>query len=439
MANPLGPTPPARVLAPSLLVALFACSGSPRPAPAERPAPKPDPKAEAPSAAPKGGSLLDDDELPALPLDLSAGVISAFAGRFEPVVLPPKTPTIVDAAGRDERDVWMLAGDGRVFWWDGARLADRGAPRCFTDSCCGTLVDCAKQPAMCSKQAVERCQPFGPSCALPVTTWSSIRVTPDDVIVRAFVETGGMRASMVESRLGKKGRWSCEQGSEDLVYPGSAGRGDGPGARELTVDGASLRLEGPAVLVNRYGGTLLLIDGRRVPLPEDVHQGYSAGAEIAARSPGDLWLWTYDGFVWRGNGLAWTPWPSGLTSMNELWVDPNDGVWALGAVEENQEELLRWDPDKGSGQRFETPGATSVRSDGRGFWLWGLKALYHWDGAALRRAAPPLAIKNVWRGPSGELWAVGSDRSVVLRKATDSDEEDVYAGAVFRVSGGQKP
>ncbi|MDI1446312.1 hypothetical protein [Polyangium sp. 6x1] len=436
MANPRGPTRPPRTPA-LLLVALSACSGSPPPPPLPAPT-EPAPQAEAPRAAPVALGLLGEDVPFVVPEDLSAGAVSAFAGRYERVALPAQTPAILDVDGRSERDVWMLAGDGHVLSWDGARVVDRGAPQCFTDSCCGTLVDCAKQPAMCSKKAIDECQPFGPSCALPVT-WSTIRATPDEVKVIALVETGGLRASVVESRLGKKGRWSCYQGSDDRVHPGSAGRGDGPSAREIQVDGASIRFEGPAFLVNRYGGHLLLVDGRRVPLPDDVHQGFTGAVDIAARSPGDLWLWSDDGRVWRGNGLSWTPRLSGLDAVNDLWFDAKDAAWVLGALGEDNEQLLRWDLGKGGGQRFETPGATARRGDGRDFWLWGPKALYHWDGAALGRAVPPLAVAHAWRGPSGELWLVGADISAVLHKAVENGDEDVRAGAVFRVWGGQKP
>jgi hypothetical protein len=362
--------------------------------------------------------------------------VSAFTARFEPVALPPKTPAIVAVDARSERDVWMLAADGRVLRWDGARVVDRGAPHCFTDSCCGTLVDCARKPAMCARQAVENCQPFRYDCAMEVS-WSFLRLTPDDVIVRALVDTGGMRASLVESRLGKNGRWSCEQGPGDLVYPGSLGRGDdGPRALELSVDGASLRFEAPAVLANRYGGHMLLVDGRRVPLPDDVQYGGVMGpdASFAARTPSDLWLWTGSGQVWRGNGLGWTSLPSGLASVAEIWFGAPATAWVLGALGEGKEQLLRWDLDRGGGQRFETPFAEWMLRDGQDFWLFGKKALYHWDGTALGRAAPPLSIEHAWRGASGEIWLVGADPTARMKLG----DEDVPLGAVFRLPGGQK-
>lgn len=433
MANPRGPT---RALALFALTALTACSSPPLPPPAEPTPPAPKAEQAAPVAAPPRLSLLEATAEPA-PEALSAGPVVAFAGRFEPVLLPAQTRTIVHVDARNEKDVWMLAADGRVFRWDGARVVDRGAPHCFTDSCCGSLVDCTKQPALCKKAAVEACQPFASDCAIEVA-WSSIQVTPDDVSVRAIVETGGMRASVVDARLGKNGRWACEQGPGDLVYPGSIGRGDGAHADELTVDGASLRFEGPAYLVNRYGGYMLLIDGRRVPLPDALHSGgwSSPAISLAARSPSDLWLWSPDGSVWRGNGLGWTWMPTGLDALNDVWFAAPASVWVLGAVEEGKETLLRWDLESGGGQRFETPGATNKRGDGRDFWLFGRKALYRWDGAAMGRATPPLEIEHVWRGSSGELWLVGSDLTAPVKTA---DDEEVRMGAVFRVPGGQKP
>ncbi|MDI1480272.1 hypothetical protein [Polyangium sp. y55x31] len=428
MANSHGPTRAARALPSFALITLFACSGPPLPPPPTPAAsPAPTEAAKSPAEPPKL-SLLQMDEPPVQ--TLAAGPVATFAGRFEPVPLPPQMPTIVSVDARSERDVWMVAADGHVLRWDGARVVDRGTPQCFTDSCCGTLVDCAKQPAMCAKKAVEDCQPFGPSCALPVS-WSSIRIDGDDVIVRALVETGGMRASVVESRLGKKGRWACEQGAEDYVYPGSAGRGDGAHAVELSVDGASLHLEGSAVLVNAYGGNLLLLDGRRVPLPNDL--AYGPDAQIAARAPDDLWLWVSGESAWRGNGLSWTPLSLGLEAVNDIWFDAKEAAWILGAEVEGKEQLVRWDVGKGGGQRFETPGATYRKGDGKDFWLLGEKALYRWDGATLRRAAPPLLIAHAWRSPSGELWLVGSDPAA---KTTQGDEE-IRMGAVFRVPGGK--
>lgn len=412
MVNHRIPAHTARAMASSVvLTALAACSTAPLPRPPE---PLP-PRVAAEGAAPRRPSLLGDEEPP--DGGLSVGPVSTFTARFEPVPLPPRVPTIVSVNGRDERDVWMLAENGHVLRWDGTRITDRGAPHCFVESCCGTLVDCAQKPAMCGKSA-----------AAMEVTWSWLRLTPDDVIAHAWVDTGGMRASIVESRLGQNGRWSCEQGKEDLVYPGAAGRGDGLHALELSLDGASLHFEGPAVLVNRYGGHLLLVDGRRVPLPAGLPY---EGARFVARAPDDLWLWGEDGRVWRGNGLTWAPQRADLASVADIWFAAPASAWLLGAMGEGEEQLLRWDLDKGGGQVFETPGAASMLGDGRDFWLVGKTALYHWDGVALRRTEPPLAVEDsgrAWRGPSGEIWLVGADPTAGSR-----------AGAVVRLPGGQKP
>jgi hypothetical protein len=431
MANHRIPAHTARVLASALgLAALSACGEVPLPRPAE---PLPPTAAAASAALPRLGLVGADG-----PPDegLSEGTVSAFTVRFEPVPLPPGTPTIVDVRGRDERDVWLLAGNGQVLRWDGARLVDRGTPHCLVESCCGTLVDCAKQPAMCKKPAVDSAREV---------TWSHLVLTPGEVVARTVVDTGGMRGSVVEARLGANGRWSCEQGKDDRVYPGSAGRGDGLRAFELSLGGASFHFEGPAVLVNSYGGHLLLADGRRVPLPAAVQQqGVGVPrARFTARAPDDLWLYADDGRVWRGNGLGWAPQPTDLNFVADLWFAAPSSVWLLGAMEEGQEQLIRRDLDKGGGQCFETPGAEHMLGDGRDFWLLGTEVLYHWDGAALRRTESPLELDDFgrsWRGPSGELWLVGSDPTAMVKKAGPKEgDEGIRAGAVLRLPGGQKP
>lgn len=346
--------------------------------------------------------------------------------RFERVELPKGMLTVLSVAGRNDRDVWLLSADGRVLRWDGSRLTSQGKPECYTDNCCGTLFDCKKNPSMCKAAAAATCMPFQERCAMAVS-FDTIQVDATGVTVSTLVETGGMRGSLVESRL-KSGRWSCEQGKEDFVYPGQRGRGDTGHALEMTLDGAQIRFEGPANLVNMYGGSNLTIDGRRVPMPPGTR---ALGFE--ARSLSDLWVWEWSpGQVWRGNGLDWYPVHVGLGAITDLWITEPNTAWILGArtQDEGTEELAQWDIEKRRATRYATPGAQSVlrRKDGQ-FYLFGSKMLYPWDGRELRAAPTPLSVLDAWWSETGALWLTGADLTAKLKIS----EEDVPAGAVFRL------
>jgi len=364
----------------------------------------------------------------------------AFTGRVERIALPPNTPAIASMAARSASDIWMLTKAGAVLRWDGKRVTARGAPKCFVESCCGTLIDCKKKPALCAKASAE-CSPFGGDCAMEVG-FSSIRVESGDVIVGATIETGGMRSSVVDARLAKNGSFTCEQRGDDRIYPDSRGRGDGAHPLEITVGGASIRFEGPARLVNSLGGYSLVIDGRRVPLPSVASMQGMGGPSLgfAARSPADLWLWTYgDEGVWRGNGLGWTKIVTGLLETSAVFFTEPNFVWVLGAEREGADpELVRWDPEAGVVSRFETPGASHVvQGKGGAFWLAGKGAVHRFDGRELVRADVPFEIEEAWLSPSGELWVVGADSTATVTIG----EETVPMAAFARLTppGEKKP
>ncbi len=427
-------------------IALAACSAASPPAP-------PPPAVAAPVVAPLPAklALVDDDADDERPAEVvSVGALPAFAGRFEAVPIPKKTAAVVSVSGRGEDDVWMLARGGPVLHWDGKRVADMGTPQCFTDNCCGTLLDCAKKPGLCRKPPAEGCHPFGPPCAMRVD-WGWVEVDEGDVAVGAIVDTGGMRGSLVEAHLGKGGRWACAQGKDDMVQPGSRGRGDGPRAMEKSVGGAAVRFEGPAVLVNVLGGYSLVVDGRRVPLPADVERARDVGFE--ARGPADLWLWRSDGGrVWRGNGLAWTPLRTELAQVAGVWFADPGSAWMLGSMGEGNELLVRWDlgprpglradeppSAPGPARRFETPGATIVlHSDRPDFWLLGKTAFYFWDGRDLRRAEAPLDVEDAWRSRRGEVWVAGGERGAQGKAAPQGDPPPA-PGAVYRLRAPEGP
>lgn len=407
--------------APAILAAcLAACAAAPPPPPAPT-APRA-PTSEAPT--PQGTfSLLDPGtDLSALHLGeaVPASSLPAFTGRVEPLPLPAGTGGIIGIAARDAKDVWMMVRGGALLHWNGARIVAKGRPTCFTDSCCGTLIDCAKQPSQCSKQAFEACRAVSQNCAMPVD-FGGIRVTAEEVIAEAIVQTGGLRDSLVEAHLGKGGRWSCHQGKGDLIHPGSRGRGDGPHADELTAGGSTFRFEGPARLVNPLGGYSLVVDGRRVPLPADV--GFT-NLGFAARGPGELWLWSSGGGqLWRGNGLGWSAVPTEIGAIEELWTEGQAIVWIRG-----DEALLRWDTETGAQQLFALPTATGRIPAGKGFWILGKEAFYLWNGRALHRLAAPLEPMASARSPGGEIWVAGS-----VPGSIRPDSEDKGVGVVVRL------
>jgi hypothetical protein len=351
-------------------------------------------------------------------------------GRFEAVPLPPGVLEVVAVAGRDGRDVWMVAKGNTVLHWDGARITAQPGPGCFADTCCGRVVDCARFPARCPRPG-KPCT-LGFQCAAPVD-FDAIRVTAREVIAGASVYTGGLTSSHIESRL-QGGRWTCEQDDGDGLLHVNV--------EDRSVGGASIRLETPGEFINPIGGYTLVLDGRRIPLPGEVDYAGRLRAGLAVLAPDDLFFWIDDGRVWRGNGVTWAPFPLGLQSLVDLWATPGAAstrvAWALGT---EAGLLLRWGAD-GPVQRTPTPGAEwMIQAKDGGFWLMGKSALYHFDGHRLTRVPTPLDLeidsRRLWLGQGGEIWIVGADRHAQVK----TPEGMVPAGAVFRMaaSGGGRP
>jgi hypothetical protein len=405
------------------LPALLACTalvscGAPRP---EVPKGSPiAPAAEpAPTATPTAPALgLVGEPPPAAKAAFGAlGELVAHPRSFAPVSLPPGTAQLVDISAKSPRDVWMVAKGGRVLRFDGARAKVEAGPRCFVESCCGTLVPRAGKDTM------------------PVE-FEHVDATGDEVVLTAYVHTGGMRPSVVRAPRRGSG-WSCEQPKGDLIHPGGGARGEGPWAREISALGSTIRLEPPAVLVNVLGGYVLTVDGRRVPLPaEDGYLGMQRrDVDIAARSGGELWLWASEGApIWRGDGLTWTAVPTGLRDLTYVWLDPASAgptrLWAIGS-DAGGEYLARLEADSGLWRRVKAPGATrALGTKGPRFWVIGTTACYEWDGQGLRRADVPFDIERAWLSPGGELWVVGGAPEAPKPKGS---EGEVPAGAAARL------
>lgn len=336
-------------------------------------------------------------------------------GRFERVPLPAGVPAITGVSGRGDRDVWMVAKDSGVLRWDGARVERKGAPRCFADACCGRLVDCARAPGKCSTKGC----PFGdPSCANPVD-FDSIRVTGEAVVVSAFIDTGGLTQSRIDARLDARGRWSCEQGDGDGLLHG--------GSQDITLDDHVIHLDTPTHFINSPGTFSVVVDGRRLPMPSDGFLFTPIGG-IAARTADDLWFWAGSS-VWRGDGLGWTKQSMDFARVSALWVtDPGRLVWAL---DEGDDLLVRWDPDRGVRARMSVPGASELLvGEGSSFWLTGKEILRHWDGRAMTSVEAPLdeTARRSWLAPTGELWVVGADRVAKVKVG----KSEAPAGAAHR-------
>lgn len=407
----------------TLLSALAACSAGPAVSDPERPIAS---ASAAELARGPLGLVLTDPPPPA-----AAEAPSTVEGKVDvPVVtvaLPAKTPTVVDIAGRGEEEVYLLTAKGNVLQWNGKDWKDLGAPKCFAESCCGTLVDCKAHPQQCAKKATEQCAPMNyPSCAFEVQ-FDYIQAEPD-VRARTVIQTGGLRGSLLEAKLGADGKWTCVQGDSDLVHPDSAGRGDVAHPREYVVDGASFRFEGPARLVNPLGGHILTIDGRRINLPEPTNFGVSLN--VLARSRDDLWLYSYDPLLWHGNGLDWHPVELALETLEDIWLDGDKNLWVLGSSA-GQTLLLRRDLAKDTWHRTLVPGATSsVAGMGRDFWLVG-DSFYYSDGSALKKVDVQIGLQGSWRSKKGDVWLVGGPPGL------EPDEPDLMKsqeGRVLRLS-----
>jgi hypothetical protein len=393
----------AKVCAGFAIGSLVACgpagTGSTRTPRSVAPATAPSAAAPAPALPPGPLSLLAPVTDPPPP-SLREGAIGTLVMDVERMSLPKSLRAIVAVTGRAADDVWLLSGDGTVLNYDGKRSRIRGKPRCFADTCCARLVNCAKKPEACKPD----CSLGYFACASQVE-FSELRVEDGDVIARAIVDTGGLRGAVIDARLSRG--FVCEQAKDDWVYPGSAGSGDGAHAQETVIGQTRLRFQGPARLVNALGGWSLELDGRRVPLPDDRSLG-----GVAARSTDDLWLWSRSGLIWRGNGLTWEREASPLSGIRDLWMTGR-AVWALG----DEDGLARF--TAAGIEVFSVPETEQVVTGGDTFWVYGKTAIYQWDGTRLGRADAPLQIERAWRDEqSGALWLVGGDNSRTLKTAT---------------------
>ncbi len=339
-------------------------------------------------------------------------------GRFEAVPLPPGTPALRGVSGLGDDDVWMVA-EGGVLRWDGKRVEKKGRPRCFADACCGRLVDCARDPSKCGKP----CRFGDPNCANEVD-FDHVRVTGGVVIVSAVVDTGGLTRSPIDSRLDAQGRWSCEQADGDgLLHAGS---------QDVQIKDHVIHLDTPSSFINAPGAFSVVVDGRRLAMPSDGVFGTAEGG-LAASAVDDLWFWSRSS-LYRGDGLSWTPIPTGLTGLSSVWITEPGTAWALGVDKqgdgegEQSDELIRWDLSSGARTRFFVPGAADVLDrGGREFWLIGKQTLRHWDGRALRAVEAPFedTVSRAWLSPGGTLWVVGEDPAPKAKGAKSK-------GAAFR-------
>jgi hypothetical protein len=274
-----------------------------------------------------------------------------------PVPLPPGTPEVVAVDGRDERDVWLLAGAGaataRLLHWDGTRI-----------------------------EALP-----GPSCAERADRYHGLVVLPGELLVRGTVEWRGIEA-LFEGRRDSRGRWTCET----RLWP----------SRVLAVGADLLRFEG--VRLTSAGGTL----------PSPPWRWYGGPAEISARSPDSLWVYVPQGdSVAHGNGVAWESRPPGVPFLQSLQVDREGVAWAVGGEDrEAGDVLLSWDEGAHAFRAVPSPSdlvATRVRAnDARDVWLVGPEHVHRWDGERFHRAPTPLPdVRAAWLGPR-ELWLAGS-------------------------------
>jgi hypothetical protein len=365
---------------------------------------------------------------------LSSATPAATLGRrFERVALPAGAGEIVAVAGRDDRDVWMMArgSDVQRVWvkggaggeeakeialpidsvvhWDGARATARPGPRCFLaweykQTARTRLVSSRARPLSCNALGCDYAVPFDrillpPAGVVLVGTWHHGQ-TPFPFDLR--------------SRAGRDGRWSCEI------------EGQTPAAERL-VGAAALRLDR-----NAYSFASLTVDGREIGVPQELKD--AAPSAVAARSVDDLWLWKSDDeHVWHGTTHAWEARPAPVHVVALEIVEPGS-AWVVG-VDKDADIVLRWDAGKAAWTRWPTPAkfrATSIlATSAHDVWFLGPKAFHHWDGRELRRIeAPPLAVHAAWLSASGELWVVGADPTVKIHAGT---EEEDSAGAAFRL------
>jgi hypothetical protein len=420
-------TIPRRLLAGGALA--VACGGQSTP-----PAPPPVSVIPIAPAAPEPVAPAARQEPPA-----PTAAAEALSGRrFERVALPRGSGAIAAVAGRDERDVWMVArgSDAQNIWvkgsatgeeakeialpidsvlhWDGSGTTARAGPRCFLaweyqQTPRTRLVSSRAKPLACNPLGCDYAVPFdrivlAPSGLALVGTWHHGQ-TPFPFDLR--------------SRTGRDGRWSCEI------------EGQTPFA-ERTVGGAALRLGR-----NGYRLASLTFDGRELALPPEILDGESNG--MAALSVDDIWLWGSESEnVWHGKDHAWEKRPAHVRAIALEAVEPGS-AWVLGPGKE-ADVVLRWDVAKATWSPVPAPAglrATSILArSAQDVWLLGAKVLHHWDGRAFRRIdAPPLEVRAAWLSPAGELWVAGADASAKIHVGTELEDG---AGAAYRLPAAPK-
>jgi hypothetical protein len=322
-----------------------------------------------------------DDAAVTLPSAAPAGTPGPLERVFDRIPLPPDALEIVAVDGRDERDVWLLGRAGwdvALFHWDGAQLVKEKPPQC--------------------KAQVE---------------FRGLVLAPDAVIVLAtsFEEEGGVPYEVRHAKGG--GGWSCERRSE---------------SQRLWLGAELLRLE---------VSYRLTLAGHLLPLPASG----LPNAEIAARSPADLWLYAPSSSdIFHGNGVGWESRPTGLAKIRSLRTDDSGAAWLVGGDESSWVEgnvVLRWDTAAHAWKRLPTPAdlrAERIRvSSERNVWMLGKEHIHHWDGTSLRRGKTPMKrLQGAWMSPTGELWIVGGDES-------GAAESRKVAGVAFRVPAARKP
>lgn len=319
------------------------------------------------------------------------GPISA---GFLEVTLPAKTPAIVDVEGRDDRDVWLLAGEsssGQTFLhWDGATVSEERVP-CHSG-------------------------------------WErSLVVTPTELL-----SFGLSNGDMPEDQLARRsasGVWSCPEGDRAWL--------DVP----IGVEMLRFRSHRPPVL-----------GGQTVALPDlGAHDNDVPPPAMAARASEDVWLASRTTpSVLHWNGLVWEDRSPGLPWIQSLHIAANGVVWIAGGVGPSPREwmfrskgrehakregnsVLRWDPAAQAWVCLPTP-AGLYTEHVRGVsdhevWLIGGEEVYYWDGESFQRGVTPTPDPmDAWLSPAGELWLAGG-----------KDSKSSGAGVVFRTRAGRKP
>ncbi|MEV4457311.1 hypothetical protein [Microbispora sp. NPDC049633] len=106
---------------------------------------------------------------------------------------------------------------------------------------------------------------------------------------------------------------------------------------------------------------------------------------MAASSDRDVWLFGGENAA-RWNGRKWTAAPGPGADLKRVHAAGPGDVWAI-------------------------VNANFLDGAGGAEGAWGSWSdLRHWDGAAWRKARPPLVAKDVGGLPGGEVWAAGSSR-----------------------------